>query len=39
MSGGHELIPLEVFAETILQFLEPVRPYLEDPAVSEVMIR
>ena len=38
MSGGTGLIPHEVFAETILQFLEPVRQYLEDPAVSEVMI-
>jgi len=38
MSGGTNLIPNEVFAETILQFLEPVRKYLEDPAVSEVMI-
>jgi pilus assembly protein CpaF len=31
-------IPREVFAETLLQFLGPVRPYLEDPSVSEVMI-
>ncbi len=38
MSGGPTFIPREVFNETILQFLEPVRPYLEDPAVSEVMI-
>ncbi len=32
------IIPKEVFEETILQFLGPVRAYLEDPAVSEVMI-
>lgn len=32
------MIPKEVFAETLLQFFGPVRPYLEDPAVSEVMI-
>lgn len=38
MSGGHQFIPREVFNETILQFLDPVRQYLEDPAVSEVMI-
>jgi pilus assembly protein CpaF len=38
MSGGPTFIPREVFEETILQFLDPVRKYLEDPAVSEVMI-
>ena len=38
MSGGSTFIPREVFAETILQFLEPVRKFLEDPSVSEVMI-
>ncbi len=38
MSGGSTFIPREVFDETLLQFLEPVRVYLEDPAVSEVMI-
>ncbi len=32
------MIPREVFAETLLQFFGPVRPYLEDPSVSEVMI-
>ncbi len=32
------MIPKEVFAETLLQFFEPVRAYLEDPSVSEVMI-
>ena len=36
--SGVAFIPREVFNETILQFLEPVRVYLEDPAVSEVMI-
>ena len=32
------MIPREVFAETLLQFFGPVRPYLEDASVSEVMI-
>ena len=38
MSGGPTNIPREVFEETLLEFLAPIRPYLEDPAVSEVMI-
>ena len=38
MSGGSSFIPKEVFAETIFQFLDPVRKFLEDPSVSEVMI-
>ena len=32
------MIPREVFSETLLQFFGPVRPYLEDPSVSEIMI-
>lgn len=32
------MIPREVFAETLLQFLAPIRPFLDDPRVSEVMI-
>jgi pilus assembly protein CpaF len=32
------VIPPEVFAETLLQFFGPIRPFLEDPSVSEVMI-
>lgn len=32
------MIPPEVFAETLLQFFGPIRPFLEDPSVSEVMI-
>ncbi len=32
------MIPPEVFAETLLEFFAPIRPYLEDPSVSEVMI-
>jgi pilus assembly protein CpaF len=32
------VIPREVFAESILNFLSPIRPFLDDPAVSEVMI-
>lgn len=33
-----DYIPKEVFEETLLQFFEPIRPYLEDPAVSDIMI-
>lgn len=36
MSG--DLIPKEVFEETLLQFFDPIRPFLEDPAVSDIMI-
>jgi pilus assembly protein CpaF len=32
------VIPKEVFEQTLLKFLEPVRPYLDDTSVSEVMI-
>ena len=32
------MIPNEVFAETLLEFLAPVRQYLDDPSVTEVMI-
>ena len=32
------MIPREVFDETLLQFFEPIRPFLEDPAVSDIMI-
>lgn len=32
------MIPKQVFEQTLLQFLEPIRPYLEDDRVSEVMI-
>ena len=32
------MIPREVFAETLLQFFAPIRPFLDDPTVSEVMI-
>jgi len=32
------MIPREVFEETLLHFFEPIRPFLEDPSVSEVMI-
>ncbi len=32
------MIPKEVFEETLLQFLAPIRPFLDDPAVSEIMI-
>lgn len=32
------MIPADVFAETLLGFLEPVRPFLDDPSVTEIMI-
>ncbi len=32
------MIPKEVFEQTLLKFLEPVRPLLDDSTVSEVMI-
>lgn len=33
-----EYIPKEIFEETLLQFLAPIRPFLDDPAVSDIMI-
>ena len=32
------MIPKAIFEETLLQFLAPIRPYLEDASVSEVMV-
>lgn len=32
------MIPREVFDATLLQFFAPIRPYLDDPTVSEIMI-
>jgi pilus assembly protein CpaF len=32
------VIPREVFAETLLGFFAPIRPYLEDPSVTDIMI-
>jgi pilus assembly protein CpaF len=32
------MIPEDVFAETLLQFLSPIRPFFDDPTVSEIMI-
>ena len=32
------MIPKEVFEETLLQFFAPIRPYLDDATVSEIMI-
>ena len=32
------MIPKQVFEETVLQFFEPIVPFLDDPGVSEVMI-
>lgn len=32
------MIPREVFEETLLHFFEPIRPFLEDPTVSDIMI-
>jgi pilus assembly protein CpaF len=31
-------IPQDVFSQTVLELFGPVRPFLEDPSVSEVMI-
>lgn len=32
------MIPREVYEETLLSFLSPIRPFLDDPKVSEIMI-
>ncbi len=32
------MIPKEVYEETLLSFLAPIRPYLDDAKVSEIMI-
>jgi len=32
------VIPREVYEETLLQFFAPIRPFLDDPSVSEIMI-
>ena len=32
------MIPREVFAETLLQFFDPIRPFLDDPTVIDIMI-
>ncbi|MBX3186203.1 MAG: CpaF family protein [Labilithrix sp.] len=32
------MIPAKVFEKTLLSFFAPVRPYLDDPSVSEIMI-
>jgi pilus assembly protein CpaF len=32
------LIPREVFEETLLHFFEPIRPFLDDPSVNDIMI-
>ena len=32
------MIPKEVYDQTLMTFLDPVRPYLDDPSVAEVMI-
>jgi pilus assembly protein CpaF len=32
------VIPEQVFAQALLEFFSPVRPYLDDPTVTEVMI-
>ena len=31
-------IPKEIYEETLLNFFAPIRPFLDDPKVSEVMI-
>jgi pilus assembly protein CpaF len=32
------MLPRPLFEQTLLQFFEPIAPFLEDPSVSEVMI-
>ena len=32
------MIPREVFEETLLSFFEPIRPFLDDPSVNDIMI-
>jgi pilus assembly protein CpaF len=32
------MIPHEVFSQTILQFFDPVRPYMDDPEVTDILI-
>jgi pilus assembly protein CpaF len=32
------MIPSEIYAQTLFDLLAPVRPFMEDPSVSEVMI-
>lgn len=32
------MIPTKIFEKTLLQFFAPIRPYLDDPSVSEIMI-
>lgn len=32
------MIPADVFEQSLLKFLEPVRPFLDDAAVTEIMI-
>ncbi|MDQ3031021.1 MAG: CpaF family protein [Myxococcota bacterium] len=32
------MIPKDVFEQTLLNFFAPIRPFLDDPSVSEVMI-
>ncbi len=32
------MIPKEIFEESLLQFFAPIRPLLDDPGVSDIMI-
>ena len=32
------MIPSEIYQRTVLSHFAPIRPFLEDPSVSEVMI-
>ena len=32
------MIPTQIFEKTLLAFFAPIRPYLDDPTVSEIMI-
>jgi pilus assembly protein CpaF len=31
-------IPVQVFEQTLMSFFAPIRPYLQDPSISEIMI-
>ena len=32
------MTPVDIYRQTLLSFLAPVRPFLEDPSVSEIMV-
>ncbi len=36
--AGSDILPKDVLEETLLQLLAPIRPFLDDPTVSDIMI-